>query len=328
MVLHSSQDALLDFQTLSLGDGADVYFADKPDELRAYRRLFDGAVQFLRKKSPRLLVGVATNAPMDSPAPEVAAALHQRSPLLLYAYAPFVRGSPFQQRDPAQLDRDWRALLANAGGRPIAFSLVSYSSSADNGSTPARQAEFIRRFRDFLGKADGRALLFLVVLCTILLPYQVRMVPIFIEMATLGWIDSFKPLIVPAFFGSAYGIFLMRQFFLGIPRDLSEAARIDGCGPWGVYRRIVMPLSKPVLATVALFTFLGAWNDYMGPLIYLSSAENFTLSLGLGTFNSQYGAFPGQLMAVSTIMTLPILVLFFLTQKTFIQGMSTSGIKG
>ena len=154
------QPALLDFQTLSLGDGADVYFADKPDELRAYRRLFDGAVQFLRKKSPRLLVGVATNAPMDSPAPEVAAALHQRSPLLLYAYAPFVRGSPFQQRDPAQLDRDWRALLANAGGRPIAFSLVSYSSSADNGSTPARQAEFIRRFRDFLGKADGRALLF------------------------------------------------------------------------------------------------------------------------------------------------------------------------
>ena len=159
-LLDALQPALLDFQTLSLGDGADVYFADKPDELRAYRRLFDGAVQFLKKKAPRLLVGVATNAPMDSPAPEVAAALHQRSPLLLYAYAPFVRGSPFQQRDPAQLDRDWRGLLASAGGRPVAFPLVSYSSSADNGSTPARQAEFIRRFRDFLGKADGRTLLF------------------------------------------------------------------------------------------------------------------------------------------------------------------------
>ena len=159
-LLDALRPALLDFQSLSLGDGADVYFADKPDELRAYRRLFDGAVQFLKKKAPRLLVGVATNAPMDSPAPEVAAALHQRSPLLLYAYAPFLRGSPFEQRDPSALDRDWKALLASAGGRPIAFPLVSYSSSADNKSTPARQAEFIRRFRDFLGKADGRALLF------------------------------------------------------------------------------------------------------------------------------------------------------------------------
>jgi hypothetical protein len=147
-------------QTLSLGDAADVYFADKPDELRAYRRLFDGAVQFLKKQAPRILVGVATMAPMDSPAPEVAAALHQRSPLLLYSYAPFARGAPFEQRDPAVLDKDWKTLLANAGGRPIAFPLVSYSSSAENGSSPARQAEFVRRLRNFLAKADGRALLF------------------------------------------------------------------------------------------------------------------------------------------------------------------------
>ena len=174
----------------------------------------------------------------------------------------------------------------------------------------------------------GRDLLFYLLLATMMLPAQVTMVPLFVMFAKLGWVDTFLPLTVPHFFGGAFAIFLMRQFFLGIPRDLSEAARIDGCGPWGVYRRIVMPLSKPVVATVALFTFLAAWNDYMGPLIYLSSAENFTLSLGLGTFNSQYGSFPGQLMAVSTVMTVPILILFFLTQKTFIQGMSTSGIKG
>ena len=159
-LLDALQPALLDIQTLSLGDGADVYFAGKPEELRAYRRLFDGAVQFLRKKAPRILVGVATTAPMDSPAPEVAAALHARSPLLLYSYAPFVRGAPFEPRDPALLDKDWRALLASSGGRPVAFPLVSYSSSSENGSSPARQAEFVRRLRDFLGKADGRALLF------------------------------------------------------------------------------------------------------------------------------------------------------------------------
>ncbi len=159
-LLDALLPALLDFQTLSLGDGADTYFADKPEELRAYRRLFDGAVQFLKKKSPRLLVGVTTAAPMDSPAPGVAAALHLRSPLLLYDYAPFVRGSPFTQRDPDALDEDWRSLVERAAGRPIAFPVVSYSSSGENGSSPARQAEFVRRFRGFLAKADGRVLLF------------------------------------------------------------------------------------------------------------------------------------------------------------------------
>lgn len=174
----------------------------------------------------------------------------------------------------------------------------------------------------------GRDALFYLLLATMMLPGQVTMVPLFVLFAKMGWVDTFAPLTVPHFFGGAFAIFLMRQFFLSIPRDLSEAARIDGCGPWGVYARIVMPLSKPVVATVALFTFLGAWNDYLGPLIYLANPENFTLSLGLAMFNSQYGSFPGQLMAVTTVMTLPILVLFFLTQRTFIQGMTSSGIKG
>jgi ABC-type glycerol-3-phosphate transport system permease component len=174
----------------------------------------------------------------------------------------------------------------------------------------------------------GRDLLFYTLLATMMLPGQVTMVPLFVLFAKMGWVDTYAPLTVPHFFGGAFSIFLMRQFFLGIPRDLSDAARIDGCSPWGIYARIVMPLSKPVIATVALFAFLGAWNDYLGPLIYLADPEKFTLSLGLATFNNQYGSFPGQLMAVATIMTLPILVLFFFTQRTFIEGMTTSGIKG
>jgi multiple sugar transport system permease protein len=198
--------------------------------------------------------------------------------------------------------------VVSVAGTLLSCSLVAYSLSA--------------------WRWKGRDALFYVLLATLMLPGQVTMVPLFVLYARLGWVDTFLPLTVPHFFGGAFAIFLMRQFFLGIPRDLSEAARIDGCGLWGVYRRIVIPLSKPVLATVALFTFLGAWNDYLGPLIYLASPENYTLSLGLATFTSQYGSFPGQLMAVTTVMTLPILVLFFLTQRTFIQGMTTSGIKG
>jgi multiple sugar transport system permease protein len=174
----------------------------------------------------------------------------------------------------------------------------------------------------------GRDVLFYILLATLMLPGQVTMVPLFVLFAKMGWVDSYLPLTVPHFFGSAFSIFLMRQFFLGIPRDLPDAARIDGCTPLGIYARIVMPLSRPVAATVALFAFLGAWNDYLGPLIYLADPEKFTLSLGLATFSSQYGSYPGQMMAVATIMTLPILLLFFFAQRTFIQGMTTSGIKG
>jgi hypothetical protein len=151
---------LLDFQSLSLGQGADAYFATRPDELRAFRRLFDGAVPFLRKKAPQLLVGVTTAAPEESPAPAVAAALHRTSPALFYVYAPFVRGEPFVQRGPDALEGDWSALLKGAGGRPVGFPVVSYSSSAENGASPEKQADFIRRLRRYVAKADGRTLLF------------------------------------------------------------------------------------------------------------------------------------------------------------------------
>ena len=159
-LLDALMPALLDFQSVSLGEAADVYFAGKPDELRAYRRLFDGAVEFLAKKAPRLLVGVTTMAPTESPAPEVAAALHAKSPLLLYIYCPFVKDRPFEQRGPDALEKDWPLLVKGAAGRPIAFPTVSYSSSPENGSSPGRQADFVRVLRRFVAKADGRSLLF------------------------------------------------------------------------------------------------------------------------------------------------------------------------
>lgn len=174
----------------------------------------------------------------------------------------------------------------------------------------------------------GRDALFIILLSTMMLPYQVVMVPLFGIFTWLGWIDTFLPLIVPAFLGNAFFIFLLRQFFLSIPKDLMEAAKIDGCSEIQIFRRIVLPLAKPALATVALFTFMGSWNDYLGPLIYLFNQDKFTLSLGLAMFQSQYGSYYGMLMAVSTVITAPIIVLFFFTQRTFIQGITLTGIKG
>lgn len=154
------EPALLDAQTLSLGYEADAYFSDKPEELKAYRLLFDGAVTFLRGRVPHLVVGVTTAAPSESVAPLVAAALHAHSPALFYIYAPFQPGRPFEHRPPESIERDWKQLLDHAGGRPIAFPEVSYSSSPENGSSPERQAEFVRRFRRLVAAADGRRLLF------------------------------------------------------------------------------------------------------------------------------------------------------------------------
>lgn len=174
----------------------------------------------------------------------------------------------------------------------------------------------------------GRNLLFLSLLATMILPAQVTMIPTFAIFKTLGWIGTVLPLTVPSFFGSAFSIFLLRQFFLTIPNELSDAARIDGCSEFDIYRRIIMPLSKPALATVGLFTFIGSWNDFLGPLMYLTDERTYTLSLGLQRFVSQHGAEWSLLMAASTVMTLPIIILFFFAQRTFIQGVTLTGIKG
>lgn len=174
----------------------------------------------------------------------------------------------------------------------------------------------------------GRNLVFVVVLATLMLPFQVTLIPLYIIFRQLGWIGTFAPLIVPNFFASAFDIFLLRQFFLGIPRELSDAARIDGCGHLRIYWRIVLPLAKPALATVALFEFLYNWNDFMGPLIYLQDNTMYTLSLGLQQFQSMRQPEPQLLMTACTIMVVPIIVVFFFAQRTFIQGVTLTGLKG
>jgi multiple sugar transport system permease protein len=174
----------------------------------------------------------------------------------------------------------------------------------------------------------GRELLFAVIIATLMVPTQVTLIPLFLVFKQLGWIGSLKPLIVPYFFLQPFSIFLLRQFFLTIPHELSEAARVDGANEFRIYWSIIMPLATPVLATVGLFTFLGTWNDYLGPLIYLNDPVQYTLSLGLAQFQGEHNVLWGPLMAVSVVMIVPVLIAFFFTQRTFIQGITMTGIKG
>jgi multiple sugar transport system permease protein len=162
-----------------------------------------------------------------------------------------------------------------------------------------------------------------------MIPFPVTMVPVYGIFRELGWIGSFRPLWVPSFFGSAFFIFMLRQFFLRLPKDLMDAARMDGCGELEVLWHVVVPLSRPAIAMVALFHFLGAWKDFLGPLLYLNRHESFTLSLGLQVFQSQHGGTSWHhLMAASTMVSLPLIVLFFLTVKTFVKGIAIGGVKG
>ena len=181
----------------------------------------------------------------------------------------------------------------------------------------------------------GRGALFALMLSTMMLPFPVTMVSMFALFKWLGdttgmqWIGTFKPLWVPAWFGSAFNIFLLRQFFMTIPNELSEAARIDGCSDFGIFWRIILPLARPALAVVALFAFMAVWNDFLGPLVYLQRPEQFTLALGLQNFQSKAGGTSWHLlMAASTLVVLPIVLLFFLAQRTFIEGIATTGTKG
>ena len=178
-------------------------------------------------------------------------------------------------------------------------------------------------------RARGSNLLFILVLSTMMVPAQVTMIPQYIMFTTLKWTDSLRPLIVPALFGSPYLIFLLRQFYRTIPRDMDDAARIDGCSWFGTYWRIMVPMSMPALTTVAILSFMWHWNDFMGPLIYINSKENYTISMGLSRFIAQYGATPWNLlMAASLVTVLPCVLMFFFMQRYFIQGIVISGVKG
>jgi multiple sugar transport system permease protein len=179
---------------------------------------------------------------------------------------------------------------------------------------------------------DGRDTLFFICVATMVIPFAVTMIPLYLLFHHFGWIGTYLPLIVPSMFAEPYFIFLLRQFFMGIPQELSDAARVDGCSELMIFWQIILPLSKPVLAVVALFQFMWTWGDYMGPLIYLNDPNKFTVSLGLYQFGISWrGATLDRytwFMAAITAMTLPVLILFFLVQRTFIEGISLTGLKG
>jgi multiple sugar transport system permease protein len=174
----------------------------------------------------------------------------------------------------------------------------------------------------------GREKLFGLLISTMLLPWHVTMIPRFVLLSKLGLYDSLFALVGPTFLGDAFSIFLLRQFFLTIPDEFSEAARLDGCSEWDIYWRIVLPLAKPALATVALFQCVATWNDFSGPLMYLSNPDRFPLAYGLEQFVSAYSSQTNLLMAAATLFTLPAVLLFFLAQKTFLRGSNSSGLKG
>lgn len=178
----------------------------------------------------------------------------------------------------------------------------------------------------------GRDAIFALCLSTLILPPEVTIIPLFITFKQIGWLDSLKPLIVPSFFGSAFSIFLLRQFFMALPFELDEAAMIDGASRLRILTTIILPNATPALATVAIFSFIGHWNDFFGPLIFLNSPENFTIPLGLYSLQTYVGD-PGEpkyhlLMAGSVIATLPVVIVFFAAQRYFIQGIVTTGLKG
>jgi len=174
----------------------------------------------------------------------------------------------------------------------------------------------------------GRNAFFIVTIATLMLPYTVTLIPVFVIYRHLGWVNTYLPLVVPTFLGSPFYIFLLRQFMLTIPRELSEAARMDGANELGIYWRIILPLIRPALAAVALFEFIRAWKDFLGPLIYLNSDKLYVVSVGLQQYKQEFTTQWAFLMAASSTATLPIIILFYLTQRTFIQGITLTGIKG
>ncbi len=174
----------------------------------------------------------------------------------------------------------------------------------------------------------GRDLLFGLTLATMMVPGPVLMVPLYALFKEFGWIGTFRPLWVPAFFGSAFNIFLLRQFLKTIPLELTEAAKLDGASEWKTFVDVIVPLARPALMVVAVFTFMWAWNDFMGPLLYLTDQKTFTLSMGLQFFQSQHTGTPWNLlMAASLIVVLPVVLVFFFAQRVFIEGIATTGLK-
>lgn len=177
-------------------------------------------------------------------------------------------------------------------------------------------------------RMPGRDMLFFILLTTMMLPQQVRLIPTYLLFVKLHWVNTFLPLIVPNAFGPAFYVFLMRQFYMTIPRELDDAAYIDGCSPLGVYARIALPLSLPALGVAAIFTFTATWNDFLDPLIYLQNVDLYTLSIGLSLYQSQLATDLQGLMGAALLSVIPTVVVFFVAQRYFVQGIVVSGVKG
>ncbi|CAN5546901.1 carbohydrate ABC transporter permease [soil metagenome] len=179
-------------------------------------------------------------------------------------------------------------------------------------------------------RAPGRDVIFLLILATMMLPATVTLVPTYIAFNKIGWIDSFRPLIIPAFFGNPFYIFLLRQFYLSLPKELEESAKLDGASTYRIWWNIMLPLSKPALATVAVFTFVATYNDFFGPLIYLSSESKRTIAVALSYFSGSPRSGPQMhlLMAMTILSVIPSVIVFMLTQRLFVRGIATSGLKG
>lgn len=219
-------------------------------------------------------------------------------------YAEAVRAIPFVR----YLANSLLLCLGSVAGTLVSCSLVAYG--------------FARV------RWPGRDLVFALLIATMLLPWQVTMAPRFLVIRELGLYDSLAALIVPKFLGEAFYIFLLRQFFLTVPQEMIDAARVDGCSELGVLVRVMLPLARPALATVALLEFVAAWNDYGGPLLYLNDPQRFPLAYGLEQFVSAHSSEMNLLLAAATLFTLPIVVLFLLAQRTFVRGITTTGLKG
>ncbi|MEP7059905.1 MAG: carbohydrate ABC transporter permease [Actinomycetota bacterium] len=222
---------------------------------------------------------------------------------------------------------NYRTIFRDAPIVRYAWNTVVYATLASIGvvlsSVPVAYALSRIRWR-------GRQAVFLIVIATMMLPAQVTIVPLYIIFARLGWLGSLKPLIVPAFFGDAFSIFLLRQFFMTIPEELIDAARVDGANEFQIMWNVVIKLAKPAIAAVALFQFLYAWNDFFGPLLYANNNQNiFTLSVGLQNFTTAHRAVLFNLqMAASVLFMLPVIIIFLFAQKAFIQGITLTGVKG
>lgn len=219
-------------------------------------------------------------------------------------YAEAVASMPFWRR----LGNTLLLCVGSVAGTLVSCSLAAYAFGA-------------LRWR-------GRDATFGLVVATMLLPWQATMIPRFLLMRELGLYDTLTAIVLPTWLGDAFYIFLLRQFFRSIPRELIDAARIDGCGPWGVYTRVALPLAAPALATVALFQFVASWNDYGGPLLYLNDPDKFPLAYGLERFVSAHASETHLLMAAATLFTAPLVVAFLLAQSTFLRGAASSSIKG